>query len=182
MNDIADNLLSITRLFADDTSVACTASTVEDLEGILNHDLHFINSWSKQWLVKFNPNKTEVLYISAGNSRVPKLIFNDTILTTVQNHKHLGITLSNDGKWHDHIRNVMLSVSKLIGVLRKNKFSLSRKTLNQIYVSFIRPKFEYASEVWDNCGIGNANKLEQLQLEAARIITGLPIFTKSKII
>ena len=38
INDIADNLLSITRIFADDTSLAFTASNISDIEGILNHD------------------------------------------------------------------------------------------------------------------------------------------------
>jgi hypothetical protein len=33
-------------------------------------------------------------------------------------------------------------------------------------------------EVWDNCGVGNSNKLDHLQLEAARIATGLPIFAQ----
>ena len=47
---------------------------------------------------------------------------------------------------------------------------------------YIRPLFEYACELWDNCGIGNSQKLEQLQLEAARIVTGLPIFTKIEIL
>jgi hypothetical protein len=39
---------------------------------------------------------------------------------------------------------------------------------------------EYACEVWDNCGIGYSDKLEKLLLDAARIVTGLPIFTKSE--
>jgi len=47
---------------------------------------------------------------------------------------------------------------------------------------YIRPPFEYACELWDNCGIGNSQKLEQLQLEAARIVTGLPIFIKTEIL
>jgi hypothetical protein len=38
------------------------------------------------------------------------------------------------------------------------------------------------SEVWDNCGVGNSNKLDQLQLEAARIVTGLLIFASSILI
>jgi hypothetical protein len=32
----------------------------------------------------------------------------------------------------------------------------------------------------NNCGIGYSDKLEKLQLDAARIVTGLPIFTKSE--
>jgi hypothetical protein len=42
---------------------------------------------------------------------------------------------------------------------------------------------EYDSEIWDNCGVKNyKNKLDQLQREAARIITGLPIFASSILI
>jgi hypothetical protein len=66
-----------------------------------------------------------------------------------------------------------------LNVLRKLKYKLSRKYLKKPYLVYIRPIFEYASEVWDNCGVGNSNKLDQLQLEAARIVTGLPIFDRS---
>jgi hypothetical protein len=35
---------------------------------------------------------------------------------------------------------------------------------------------EYASEVWDNCGQTNCNRLEKMQIEAVRIVTGLSIY------
>ena len=35
---------------------------------------------------------------------------------------------------------------------------------------------EYASGVWDNCGQAHCNHLEQIQIEAARIVTGLSIY------
>ena len=31
------------------------------------------------------------------------------------------------------------------------KFKLHRKTFNQIYLSHLRPHFEYGSIVWENC-------------------------------
>ena len=43
VNDIADKLLSLTRLYADDSSLYYSASTVGDIEGILNHDLNIIS-------------------------------------------------------------------------------------------------------------------------------------------
>jgi hypothetical protein len=46
-----------------------------------------------------------------------------------------------------------------------------------MYLVYIRSLFEYACEVWDNSGIGYSDKLEKLQLDAARIVTGLPILT-----
>jgi hypothetical protein len=48
--------------------------------------------------------------------------------------------------------------------------------LTKNYLTFIRPVLEYASEVWDNCGQINSDRLEKVQLEAARIVTGLPSF------
>ena len=57
----------------------------------------------------------------------------------------------------------------------KLKYRLKRDYLEQIYLVFIRPILEYASEVWDNCGQTNCNRLEKIQIEAARIVTGLSI-------
>ena len=64
----------------------------------------------------------------------------------------------------------------------KAKYKLSRKNLQKLYLVYIRPIFEYACEVWDNCGVGNSNKLDQLQLETAGIVIGLPIFASSILI
>jgi hypothetical protein len=57
----------------------------------------------------------------------------------------------------------------------KRKYRLKRDYLEQIYLVFIRPILEYASEVWDNCGQTNCNRLEKIQIEAVRIVTGLSI-------
>ena len=64
----------------------------------------------------------------------------------------------------------------------KAKYKLSRKNLKKLYLVYIRPIFEYACEVWDNCGVGNSSKLDRLQLEAAGIVIGLPIFASSILI
>ena len=44
-------LLSLNRLLADDSSLYYSASTVDDIESIQNHDLNIISRWAKQWLV-----------------------------------------------------------------------------------------------------------------------------------
>ena len=88
-------------------------------------------------------------------------------------YKHLGVTLTENGKWHNHIENILASASKVIGVMRKLKYTFSRIALNQIYISYARPILEYSSVVWDNCTLDQANSLEKLQNEAARIVTGL---------
>ena len=59
-----------------------------------------------------------------------------------------------------------------MNIMRKLKFVLERKSSQTIYFSFIRPLLEYADVVWDNCTQYEANKLEKIQNEAARIVTG----------
>ena len=46
-----------------------------------------------------------------------------------------------------------------------------------MFIVFIRQNLVYASIVWDDCPAHDIEKLEKVQLSAARIVTGLPIFT-----
>ena len=111
----------------------------------------------------FNPDKTEIMIFS--NRSVPENLdfsFNGKSVPITTSHKHLGIV-----KCNTYVDNIKSSVS-------------NRTNLDKLYLVYIRPLLEYACELLDNCGIGNSQKLEHLQLEAARIVTGLSIFTKPK--
>ena len=57
--------------------------------------------------------------------------------------------------------------------MRKLKYTFHRVALNQIYVSYLLQILEYSEVVWDNCTMQDTSTLEQLQNEAARIVTGL---------
>ena len=46
INDISESLLSLTRLFADDSSLVYSASNIYDIEGIINHDLQTLVAWA----------------------------------------------------------------------------------------------------------------------------------------
>ena len=56
--------------------------------------------------------------------------------------------------------------------MRSLKFKLRRQSLNQIYISFLRPILEYASVDWDNCTQLEKDSLETIQHESPRIVTG----------
>ena len=94
----------------------------------------------------------------------------------VDQFKQFGLTFSANGKWNEHIENILLSASKIIEIIRKLKYSFNRIALNQIYILYIRPIYEYSSIVWDNCTAEQASPLEKMQNEAARVVTG---FTRS---
>ena len=44
-----------------DSSLFYAAARLSDIAGIINHDLIMLSNWAIQWLVKFNPLKTEAV-------------------------------------------------------------------------------------------------------------------------
>ena len=57
--------------------------------------------------------------------------------------------------------------------MRKLKYSISRNALNQMYMSYMLPFIEYASNVWDGCSEHDSQTPQNIQNEAARL--GKPV-------
>ena len=174
INDIAEHLLSLTRLFADDSSLFYSAAHIDDIAGIINHDMQLLSNLARKWLVTFNPLKTEaVLFTLKKINILPQLVFDNIPINFVDSHKHLGVTISSTGQWHSHIENIVLSATKILGLMRKLKYSISRNALKQMYMSFLLPVVEYASVVWDGCSEQDSQTLQKIQNEATHLVTGL---------
>ena len=97
---------------------------------------------------------------------------NNVEVKRVEEHKHLGLTLNKTCTWKNHILDITSKAWKRIHILQALKFKLDRKTLEIIYLTFIRPILEYADVVWDNCYNYEVEILEKIQVEAGRIVTG----------
>ena len=153
LNDIVNDIGSNIRLFADDTSLYIVVDDPITAANCLNTDLEKISRWAATWLVSFNPAKTESLLISRKLNRPqhPALSMQNHQINEVDSHKHLGIYLSNDCTWHEHVNYIKEKAWFRINVMRKLKFKLDRKSLEIIYTAFIRPLLEYGDVIWDNC-------------------------------
>ena len=86
---------------------------------------------------------------------------------------HLGLIFNNRANWSDYIAHIYAKACKRINILRMLKYKIDKKSLEIIYTTFIRPILEYADIVWSNCTQRECDLLESIQLDAARIITGL---------
>ena len=56
INDFPENLVSVTKLFADDTSIFSTVIDVNKCGQDLNRDLLVIKDWAFRWRTAFNPD------------------------------------------------------------------------------------------------------------------------------
>ena len=174
INDIVENIESGINLFADDTSLSLVVRNPDDAGNTFQNDVNRINTWADTWLVKFNPNKSESLVVSRKNIKpiYPDLNMSNILIPNVQTHKHLGIHLSSDGSWDYHINSISQKAWKRINVMRQLKNRLDRKSLQVIYVPFIRPILEYGDVIWNNIPQYLKDDLDKIQNEAARIVTG----------
>ena len=75
----------------------------------------------KKWLMSFNPDKTEIMLFS--NTEIPELPFslNDRNIPVSKSHKHLGVTLSADAKWNQHVDNIVTSIKKTLEYVKENE-------------------------------------------------------------
>ena len=76
---------------------------------------------------------------------------NNHQITEINLHKRLGIFFSNGCSWHDHINYTVVKARGRINIMRTLKFKLDGKTLETIFIAFIRPLLEYGDIIWDNC-------------------------------
>lgn len=174
INDIVIDIGSNIRLFADDTTVFIVVEDPVTAADCINTDLARISQWAAMWLVTFNPQKTESMLVSRKMNRAqhPPLFMQNVQITEVDSHKHLGIVFSRDCSWHKHINYISEKAWTRINIMRKLKFQLDRKSLETIYIVFIRPLLEYGDVIWDNCTQYEKRELDKIQNEAARIATG----------
>ena len=121
INDIVTDIGSNIRVFADDTSLYIVVDDPITAANCLNVDLDKISRWTATWLVSFNPAKTESLLISRKLNKPQHPLFHcktnkSPKLTLI---KYLGIYLSNDCTWHQHINYIKEKAWFRVNVMRK---------------------------------------------------------------
>ena len=94
INDIVEDIGSVIRIYADDTSFYLVVDNPVDAANVLNSDLDKIHLW----LNTFNPSKSECLLFSRKHNKPlhPPLSMNQQQINDDM-HKHLGLTFTCDG-------------------------------------------------------------------------------------
>ena len=102
------------------------------------------------------------------------LILQNKVMSKVDCVKILGIIVSENLKWDNHINNLAQRANGKLCMLKiLKKFCLSQDELLTIYKGYIRSLLEYATPVW-NAGLTSVliTNLERLQKRSLRIILG----------
>ena len=95
-------------------------------------------------------------------------------LEVVKAEKDLGVLISSDMTWKDHIVMVVAKANKMLGFLKRNCADLvNREALLRLYYSFVRSHVCFCSQVWAAQSTVNTLFLvEGIQRRASRFIVG----------
>ena len=163
INDLAENLSSNSKLFADDTSLFSVVRDLNTSANEINDDLKNIEAWAHEWKVSFNPDPLkqaqEVIFsLKRNKPHHPDIIFNGNPVKKSSSQKHLGMFLDSKLDFEEHMKGVFDKTSKSIGLIRKLRIFLPRPSLLQIYKSFVRPHLDYGDIIYDKAFIGSFQK------------------------
>jgi hypothetical protein len=169
INDLAQNITSKIRLFADDTIAYLTIKSQDDAK-TLQEDLNRLASWEDTWQMEFHPEKCQVIRITRNRTNVVNSSYylHGHRLEIVEKTKYLGITICKDLRWNEHICNITNKANRSLAFLRRNLRVPCPRLKGAAYKALVRPLLEYASTVWDPDTTSNIKKIEAVQRRAAR--------------
>ena len=151
INDISyvSNVLNLI-MFADDTNLFLSDSSLERLCGNANAELAKIYTWFKLNKLSLNIKKTNFILFGTQNTSNNKISIKlDNIqIDQVTRTKFLGVILSQTLSWKDHIHLIKQKVSKSTGIIRKIRYNLPPSVLVSLYHTLVHPYFEYCNIVW----------------------------------
>ena len=171
-NDLPESVnYSLVPMFADDSKCFRSIHNSQD-SNLLQSDINSLCNWSSTWDLKFNYKKCSIIRFSRKRSiQQSEYHLNNELIPFKSTQRDLGIQVSSDLKWSQHIRNVVAKANRMLGFLRRNCVRLtdvnSRRTL---YISLVRAQLCYGSELWAPQTTKDLLRIEGIQRRATKYI------------
>ena len=104
---------------------------------------------------------------------LPPVIVNDQILDEVKKTKFLGVTITNNLTWNEHIKQLRNKLSKVCGILYITKPYLTKTSMLLIYSALIYSNLIYCNTIWGAASKQALRPLDVVHKRAIRVIEGL---------
>ena len=161
INDLPNTskLLSF-HLFPDDTNIYCSHKNLNDLELILNQELHAVAEWMKSnRLARLKPYKSLNLIVDGVNIQEVSMV------------KYLGVTFDSNLTWKNHVNELCLKLLKTVGIFSKLRYYVNVDILIMLYYSLIYPFLTYGIQVWGLTYPTYLKPVTTLQKRVVRLMT-----------
>ena len=165
LNDIDNDIFSsYLKSFADDTRIAHGISDANDASS-LQSDLNAVFSWADQNNMEFNDDKFELIRynIQPGTEHFNYASSNESDINLKTSIKDLGIMMSDNLRFSEHIDNICLSIKNMSSWILRTFNSRSKHVLLPLWKSLVIPIHDYCSQIWSPTKVSDVQKLDLLQ-------------------
>ena len=173
INDLPNGLLfSEATLFADDTCLLYSNSSLKLIEKFMNIDLKRLFKWLCANKISLNVSKTEVLLFHDTHKNLNhniRLKLNGKPLYFSESVKYLGVFLDNFLSWNIHFETLSLKLRKANGLISKLRHFAPLSVLLCFYNSFFDCHLRYACQIWAQNS--KCPRIFKLQKQCLRLMT-----------
>ena len=170
-NDLSEN--SYINMFADDAKIQRRIKDSSSCEE-LQKDINKIKTWSIKWKMDFNVEKCHVLRFGESEKRpIFQYKLGDEEIPSADKEKDLGVTITKKLDPEDHISQITGSMYNLIANMKTAFTYVDADMVRKIITTYIRPRLEYASVIWNPHEAKDIDKLERIQKAATRWVPEL---------
>ena len=104
VNDLPNASSLNIRMFADDTVLFCSHKNFQNVEAMVNNELHKVSKWFCSNKLSLSLNKTRYMILSKSKTNEPFSVqINGFEIEQTHSYKYLGVIIDGKLKWHDHI-------------------------------------------------------------------------------
>lgn len=164
-------------IYADDTTILFSATSVTELIKKANSTLRQLEKWTKLNALKINTAKTKAILYRPKTKNVvldEHLRLNNSTLEIVPAFKTLGVYFTESMSWDKHVNHVLSKLTSVVGVTYINKNNLPAKAKLLIYNALFYSQINYCHLVWGSTTISNLQKIHVLQKKMLRNIFRVP--------
>ena len=137
-------------LFADDCVLYRNIHSIQDCL-ILQEDLRSLEQRETHWQMQFNVAKYHSIRVTLHQHH-KQILFDYSLhkqtVENVQSAKYLGITITDNMDWGQHVSDISSKATKTLGFLRRTLAFAPRSNKEVAYKTLVRPKLEYAAPIW----------------------------------
>ena len=134
-------------------------------------DLNCLAHLETDWQMKFNVAKCHSMRVTRHlpeNQKQFEYSLHQQILEQVQSAKYLGITITDNLNWGQHVSEISCKATKTMGFLRRNLALAPRHTKEVAYKTLVPPQLKYAAPIWNPYHETQIAQVEKVQRTAAR--------------
>ena len=163
-----------TWLFADDTSLEASASSLPLLESKMNTEVEKVQNWllANKLSVHYVKKSQYMLVDPSLNKRIGEggfeLKMGNHIISRTKSYRYLGLVLDDKLSWNEHIDEVCSKLSKVAGIIFKTRNLLSKQAMMLLYHGLAGSKLRYGLICW---ATAKQSLLDKVNASHDKIIT-----------